>query len=119
MDFCDLCDNMLYLKMKIDENKLFNHCKNCNFEKELPNNKSFKVLEKNYEKEEINYDLFINPYIKYDPTLPRINNIHCLNKNCTKDKEKQHEIIYIKYNNIDMKYLYYCVHCDYYWNTES
>ena len=37
MDFCNLCENMLYIKIDIDdENKLKNYCKNCNFEKELP-----------------------------------------------------------------------------------
>lgn len=119
MDFCDLCDNMLYLKVKQDDNQLLNHCKNCNFQKELPNNKTIKILEKNYEKEEINYDLFINPYIKYDPTLPRINNVHCINKDCKKKHDKDNEIIYIKYDNENMKYLYFCVHCDYYWSTTN
>lgn len=116
MDFCSLCENMLYIKIDIDdENKLKNYCKNCNFEKELPKNKSIAILENNYEKEEINYELFINPYIKYDPTLPRVNNIKCSNTNCTKKKDKDDEVIYIKYDNENMKYLYYCIHCEHFW----
>jgi DNA-directed RNA polymerase subunit M/transcription elongation factor TFIIS len=91
MEFCDLCENMLYIKIDMIENEkeqLKNYCKNCNFEKNLPNNKSIAIVENNYEREDINHEMFINPYIKYDPTLPRVNNIRCPNKDCTKKKNR-------------------------------
>lgn len=118
MDFCNLCENMLYIKIDIDENEhqqLKNYCKNCNFEKDLPNDKSISIVENNYENENINYKLYINPYIKYDPTLPRVNNIKCVNKKCTKKADEDHEVIYIKYDNTGMKYLYYCIYCENFW----
>ena len=87
-----------------------------NFVKDLPNDKSIPIVENNYEKEDKNYEMFINPYIKYDPTLPRVNNIKCVNKECkSKSKNVNNEVIYIKYDNDEMKYLYYCVHCDNFW----
>ena len=119
MEFCDLCENMLYIKIAVLDNEkeqLKHYCKNCNFEKNLPNDKSIPIVENNYEKEDINYEIFVNPYIKYDPTLPRVNNIKCVNKECSsKEKEKKNEVIYIKYDNEEMKYLYYCIHCENFW----
>ena len=50
MDFCKLCDNMLYIK--IDEDKLKNYCKNCNFSEDVESNESKIIIENNYEKEE-------------------------------------------------------------------
>jgi DNA-directed RNA polymerase subunit M/transcription elongation factor TFIIS len=122
MDFCEKCNNMLYINVEKTEdgkNQLKNYCKNCNFSKELSNTKSMSIIETIYEKSEnINYKLFINPYIKYDPTLPRVNNIECNNKECTKEKDKMNEVIYIKYDNENMKYLYYCVYCEKFWKLD-
>ena len=118
MEFCNLCENMLYVKIDVQDNKqqLQNYCKNCNFVKDLPNDKSIVIVKNNYEKKDKNYEMFINPYIKYDPTLPRVNNIKCINKDCkSKSKDVNNEVIYIKYDNDEMKYLYYCVHCENFW----
>lgn len=115
MDFCELCDNMLYVKIK-DEN-LINYCKNCNFSQNIDSNTSRIIIENNYEKEQTNYDNTSNSYIKYDPTLPRVNNIVCLNKKCSKDDKSDNEVIYTKYDNENMKFKYYCVYCDYSWNN--
>ncbi len=118
MEFCKLCDNMLYIKREVTDkqDKLINYCKNCSNSVELKSdNKSILIFENNYEKEKINYKLFINPYIKYDPTLPRVNNLVCPNAKCTKKKNQDNEVIYIKYDNENMKYLYYCVYCEEFW----
>jgi len=118
MEFCKLCDNMLYIKREVtdEQDKLINYCKNCSNSIELKSdNKSILIFENNYEKEKINYKLFVNPYIKYDPTLPRVNNLVCPNNKCTKKKNEDNEVIYIKYDNENMKYLYYCVYCEEFW----
>ncbi len=118
MDFCTKCNNMLYIKIELDDNEnqqIKNYCKNCNFSKNLPNDESIPIIENSYENKNINYELYINPYIKYDATLPRVNNIKCVNKECTKEKDKMNEVIYIKYDNENMKYLYYCIYCEHFW----
>ena len=118
MEFCKLCDNMLFIKREVtdEQDKLINYCKNCSNSVELKSdNKSILIFENNYEKEKINYKLFVNPYIKYDPTLPRVNNLVCPNAKCTKKKNQDNEVIYIKYDNENMKYLYYCVYCEEFW----
>ena len=53
MDFCEKCNNMLYINVEKTEdgkNQLKNYCKNCNFSKELSNTKSMSIIETIYEK---------------------------------------------------------------------
>ena len=69
--------------------------------------------------EEVEYYL-INEYTKFDPTLPRINTIKCPNNECASNKdesEESREVIYIRYDDINMKYIYLCTHCDKMWKT--
>ena len=63
----------------------------------------------------------VNPYTKLDPTLPRIYNLPCPNSNCKTHldvNEKGHadrEVIYIRYDDDNLKYLYMCTVCDEVW----
>ena len=59
----------------------------------------------------------INEYTKYDPTLPRVKNIPCPNEHCDEDDEK--EIIYIRYDDTHMKYVYLCNACDTTWTMDN
>ena len=69
------------------------------------------------------YSQVINKYTKFDRTLPRINYIKCPNSSCITNNSdfdsNTKEIIYIRYDNISMKYLYLCSHCDTSWKTEK
>jgi aspartate carbamoyltransferase regulatory subunit len=66
-----------------------------------------------------NFKQFSTPFIKYDPTLPRVNHIKCPNANCSKPKEKDDEVIYIKFNPVKMSYLYCCCYCENFWKSEN
>jgi len=62
----------------------------------------------------------INKYTKLDPTLPRINHIDCPNNECLTNTEKDtvpKEIIYIRYDDINIKYVYLCSTCDVAWKV--
>ena len=62
----------------------------------------------------------VNKYTKLDPTLPRINRIPCPNAECdTNTKETPREIIYIRYDDTNIKYMYLCSTCDYVWKTNE
>ena len=62
----------------------------------------------------------INKYTKLDPTLPRINTILCPNPNCTTNTDDTpREIIYIRYDDTNMKYVYLCSTCDTVWKPED
>ena len=66
---------------------------------------------------------FINSYTKHDPTLPRTNLLKCPNNDCIsnekkgdkEESEKNSEIICIRYNAIELKYIYLCSYCDTAW----
>jgi DNA-directed RNA polymerase subunit M/transcription elongation factor TFIIS len=60
----------------------------------------------------------VNKYTKYDPTLPRKNNMKCPNEHCTATESKS-DIIYLRYDDENMKYLYICADCDFSWKTDD
>lgn len=119
MDFCSKCDNMLYLDY--DENqthKLIYRCKCCgNIENKLLDDRNLKVF--SYEKNVSNIDIHINKYTKYDKTLPHLTTIKCPNENCPSNIEEgiENDVIYMRYDDKNMKYMYLCTHCDYNWKT--
>ena len=122
MDFCSNCDNMYYIKLENDEcDKIVYYCRNCgNIDDQLINvNKC--ILRENINKSEDKYNVHINKYTKLDITLPRINYIKCPNETCETNSAEfdstKKEIIFIRYDDTSMKYLYLCSHCDFVWKT--
>ena len=117
MNFCKDCDNLLEIVIETPEDQaqksfLTFKCNCCNlvFSKEdskslLTDNCIYKL---NFNTENIKIDSMINEYVHEDITLPRVKNIKCPNANCPAD---QAEILYIKYDNEAMKYLYVCCDC--------
>ena len=110
---------MYYLKLKNkDENVLIYYCRHCGNEKELDDS-NISVLKTNINNVKDTFINVINEYTKYDPTLPRTNNIKCPNTECTSNKnsEIKNNIIYIRYDDINIKYIYLCSECDTNWRT--
>ena len=211
MHFCTQCKNMYYLKIRDGEgeNSLIYYCRNCGNEDNTLNSENVCVSDIQLRRSEQKYTYMVNEYTKYDPTLPRINNIKCPNQECMsnaqhkggagtskkdtgtgtagtgtgatikiskktkeaalakrasklavekmieqeeaseaanaseaaveasetaanasaaptvlaskEDGENEHnrEIIYIRYDDVNMKYVYLCVHCDTMWKTDN
>ena len=122
MNFCGTCNNMYYIKLEEEDcDKIVYYCRNCGNvdDKILDVNKC--ILQENINKVEDKYNIHISKYTKLDITLPRINYIKCPYSICETNKEgfdlTKKEIIYIRYDNIAMKYLYLCSHCDFIWKT--
>ena len=121
MHFCSNCQNMYYIRINVDNpNSLVYYCRQCGNEDKLLAVENVCVSRTQIKKNDRSYNHIINKYTKLDPTLPRITNMLCPNSDCitnTKDKEK--EIIYIRYDDINMKYVYLCCECDTVWNTND
>lgn len=117
MRFCASCDNMMYIKVS-DAKRLMYYCKNCSHSEEETTSSSVCVLDTNNVDEQTNYTQYISPYLKYDMTLPRVNNIDCANDQCTRPNDAPKEVIYVKYDFNNMRYLYHCVHCEHFWRTK-
>ena len=112
MNFCKKCDFMYYIKLN-DVNELKYYCRNCGHEDTDLSVEELKisVYEKNNSSQ-----THVNPWLKYDPTLPHTNLIKCPNEKCnSNEKDNTPDIIYIRYDDTNMKYMYLCCTCDYNW----
>lgn len=121
MHFCENCDNMYYLKIADDnENNLIYYCRNCGNEDTKLTSSIICVSKTQIKRSEQKYSHIINEYTKMDPTLPRINTIRCPNQMCQSNKDEiKREVIYIRYDDINMKYIYLCAVCDTMWKTDE
>ena len=123
MNFCKVCNNMYYIKLADDEDSsLIYYCKKCGDETSLLDEDSICVSKTYYNKNGQDVSTMINKYTKHDPTLPRIFNMKCPNKDCDTNQEgteKKAEIVSVRYDNDNMKYMYICKSCDFTWkNTD-
>lgn len=136
MKFCIKCDNMYYISIsEEDENKMIYYCRNCGDKDETSFlNEGVCVLNTTYKDgcdigggdASDNFHHIVNKYTKFDPTLPRIRTMKCPNQGCksntgtgtasaTATTHENPEIIYMRYDDSNMKYLYICVECDTIW----
>jgi len=114
MEFCKVCDNMLYLSNREDE--LIYLCKKCGNESDRDDgNTLISSMTLSKQKQ---YTSVINKYTKLDPTLPRIQNVPCPNEKC-ENHTLGRDIIYVRYDNVDLKYAYLCPMCDTVWKTDK
>jgi DNA-directed RNA polymerase subunit M/transcription elongation factor TFIIS len=121
MHFCSVCENMYYIRIDAnDPNKLVYYCRKCGNEDALFDTDNVSIVKTNIKKSEQSFSHIINQYTKLDPSLPRTSKVLCPNKDCeTNTHDKEREIIYIRYNDTDMKYVYLCSTCDTVWETNS
>ena len=103
--------------MAINEKRLYDI---TNETIDLYNNSQNKIyLEKYIYSPESTEETYINRFTKLDPTLPRMQKMPCPNKECqTNISSEPVEIILIRYDNKNLKYLYLCSVCDYSWKTD-
>ena len=112
MKFCQLCDNMLYMKTE-DNTQLMYYCKNCNFSTiEDDTNLAQPLMDTVLNPTSTATRAFIDKSIKHDVTLPRVSNITCKNPNCIKKPDEENEVIYMKHDNVNMNFLYFCCKCE-------
>ncbi len=121
MNFCTRCDNMYYMKIDDDDNspekgKLIYYCRNCGHEETNVNIHNLCISR--YEDNVTQKTSKINEFTKYDPTLPHSHTIKCPNEKCASNKEvdsASSDVIYIRIDDINMKYMYLCVYCNTNW----
>jgi aspartate carbamoyltransferase regulatory subunit len=112
---------MYYIRINSDDpNKLVYYCRKCGNEDKLLAIENVCVSKTQVKKSEQSFGHIVNKYTKLDPTLPRISNILCVNPDCiTNTEDKLREIIYIRYDDANMKYIYLCSDCDTIWKTNE
>jgi len=123
MKFCEKCDNMYYIGISSEnQNQLTYYCRFCGNKDESITEEGICVLDSQLKNNKQKFDHIINPYTKLDPTLPRIFNMKCPNTEC-KTNHSEHkgptEVIYIRYDDNNLKYLYICAECDTKWKSDD
>ena len=121
MHFCSVCNNRYYLRIdEKNQNKLDYYCRICGHEDKLLAHDNMCISKTFIKKNDQSFNHIINEYTKLDPTLPRVNTILCPNPECeTNTQNKKREIIYIRYDDTNMKYVYLCSECSTIWQTNS
>ena len=118
MKFCNHCENMLYTKLVgVNEDELMYYCRNCNIV-EPCDVYDLCVSKINFKRSEQKYQNSVSEYTKLDPTLPRTNAIKCPNLECpTNVGDEKREIVMIRYDDVQLKYVYLCASCDTTWKN--
>ena len=124
MHFCAVCRNMYYLKIVEDAKRLVYYCRHCGHEDANLTAADVCVSRTQLRRSEQKYAHIVNEYTKLDPTLPRTQTIKCPGQNCPSnagpvEQRPQREVIYLRYDDTNMKYIYICTHCDEMWKTDE
>lgn len=108
---------MLYEQLSTD-NTLLNVCKNCGNAQRVDTSETAScVMENNYADDSTLYKQFMNRHMHDDPTLPRVSNIECVNRECTRKDTQTNDVVYVKYDAINVRFLYQCGHCAAFWKS--
>ncbi len=120
MNFCEKCDNMYYIKISgEDSNSLLHYCRNCGHE-DNNNMSNVCVSKTSVKKQDSKFNKLVNEYTSLDPTLPHIYTIPCPNQMCPCNTgEAQSDVIYIRYDDENIKYIYMCTHCNKIWKSNN
>ena len=112
---------MYYIRLsEEDPNSIVYYCRNCGNKDSDLSIENVTVSKVQLKKSQQEFSHIINKYTKLDPTLPRVTKILCPNADCETNKEDTpREIIYIRYDNQNMKYVYLCSTCETVWKAED
>jgi DNA-directed RNA polymerase subunit M/transcription elongation factor TFIIS len=120
LKFCEKCHNLMdFCLENIDETlggPIF-ICSQCSHKQPFSNDEiTVQLKKKTNVKEEKN----TNEYFQLDPTLPYITNktIECVNEDCPSKTTSKKEIKFIKYDEVNLKYMYLCCVCGQKWTNE-
>jgi hypothetical protein len=66
------------------------------------------------------YKVLLNEFTRLDPTLPHVSNIKCPNDECGSNTgAADRDVIYMKYDAVNLKYLYICNVCEQHWKSRA
>ena len=117
VQFCDMCDNLLFFKTIATDLKL--HCRICDSITDYEY-KAKPIIKRDYTNSYLSAKATTNPDIIHDPAIPRIRGaeIPCPISTCpSKSPSVENEVLYIKYDAENLKFMYICKHCKHTWNN--
>jgi DNA-directed RNA polymerase subunit M/transcription elongation factor TFIIS len=128
MKFCPKCENYLYLDTKTEN--LLRVCRTCGYsEADTEGGLAMETIVQ--ERSSEGYKILLNEFTRQDPTLPHVNTLPCPNTEgyqengktvepcATNTKKHPRDVIIIKYDNQNMKFIYICNVCGTQWRSRS
>lgn len=118
MKFCPKCDYKLYMSVG-DGTTMDLYCKNCGHKEQ--ESEGGLIVETNLQESTgEGYKILVNEFTRQDPTLPHVKNIKCPTATCpTNTSGQERDVILIKYDDKNMKYIYICNVCGGEWRSRS
>ena len=112
--FCPTC--RYYLFLQASTNTLQRLCRNCGYTE--TDEKGGLVMEQSSETSE-GYKILVNEFTRYDVRLPHIvKTLRCPEPVCKSNQgSAESDILYIKYDPANLKYLYICTSCGFQWTS--
>lgn len=130
MNFCPKCENYLYLEQAsedvvnssgVTEKRYFlnRRCRTCGYvEVDTEGGLVNETIVQ--ERASEGYKILLNEFTRQDPTLPHVNTLPCPNTSkCPSYKGEPRDVIIIKYDAQNMKFLYICNKCGEQWRSRS
>jgi DNA-directed RNA polymerase subunit M/transcription elongation factor TFIIS len=120
LKFCPVCDNYLYMEVDPESQALTRLCRKCGHKED--DTKGGLVMEMMIQQQSSEgYKILLNEFTRKDPRLPHIRkNISCPNVTCDSNKGgKDPDVIYIKYDLVNLMYLYICDICGEKWHSRD
>jgi DNA-directed RNA polymerase subunit M/transcription elongation factor TFIIS len=118
LKYCPVCENYLYMQVDGESQELRRMCRKCGFKEESSGGLVMEMMIQQRSTE--GYKILLNEFTRKDPRLPHIRkNITCPNTACESNHGKEPDVIYIKYDVINLMYLYICDICGDQWHSRS
>lgn len=112
MEFCDVCENMLYVRN--NGQGIIHKCNCCSKEFDIFKSRTTCISKKTMNKSDMRQLPMINKHMFDDPTIPIVSYIPC-----TSCKTSPSKVAYIRYDTPNMKYIYHCKNCEATWGLQA
>jgi DNA-directed RNA polymerase subunit M/transcription elongation factor TFIIS len=115
--FCTVCNNYLYLHVDETNGDLQRSCRNCGYKD--TSEQGGLVSEMRIEQLSAEGYNLVNEFTLLDPRLPHLHGtMKCINSSCQSNKPGgESDIVYIKYDAENLRYMYICTTCKVNWKS--
>lgn len=115
--WCPKCD--MYLCLEVKDNGALLKCNACGYaEDQVKGGLVSEIYVKERGSEAYKIDL--HEFTRQDPTLPHLKTMKCPNTTCaTNTGGAERDVIYIKYDVENLKFLYICNVCEHTWRSAT
>lgn len=109
----------MYMPLEVKDREAIRKCNMCGYAEKLTKG---ALVSEIYVKERGSeaYKIMLNEFTRQDPTLPHLKTMKCPNDGCASNAgSAEKDVIYLKHDTENLKFLYICNVCDTHWRSRS